>query len=211
MRGSFSSSRLCFRRLFGCARTLAGSAVSPANPSVRNAQEALSKIDHPLSQGARRRKAVFASPDEARTVFASRRVFSAWDPRCLDDYVAGGLRVQPGAGGLWELKCAPQDEASIYPAAARNDLWERLSTIRCPVLLVAGARSDTHPEPLLREMHAQFKSAQLLVVPDASHFVPMERPESLARAIVNFTAASGLDAGAAHIVPQPGLGWSSRL
>ena len=62
------------------------------------------------------------------------------------------------------------------------------------MVLVAGAASHSPRQPFLNEMRERFGSARLEVVPGASHFLPMERPEAVAAvggALLGREAAAG--------------------
>ena len=141
-----------------------------------------------MSTAALRRRASFASLDEARANFAGKSPFRSWDPRALDAYVAGGLR--PTKGGRWELKCQPQSEAEFYRGATEHPTWEHLGEIDCPVHLVAGADSDSHQGAYLQRLAERFQGGELEVVEGASHFVPMERPGLIADWILASVADS---------------------
>ena len=106
-----------------------------------------------------------------------RGAFAWWDEAVLALYAAHGLRRE---GEAWVLKCAPETEAEFYRGAPAHGAWARLHEVACPVLLVAGAASDSHPAAFMEEMRARFGGARLEVVPGAGHFLPMERPEALA-------------------------------
>lgn len=62
---------------------------------------------------------------------------------------------------------------------------EDLQRIARPVLLVAGDRDDVRLEHLL-EIRSHIRGAQLLVLPDTSHFVLAERAEMLTAAVLRF-------------------------
>ena len=137
--------------------------------------------DHPLSVAALRRKSSFPSRDAARENFSTKLPFSAWDPRALDVYLDGGFRTD--SEGRLSLKCRPEIEAEFYCGATEHGAWERLGEISPQVTLLVGEHSDTHQDPLLTAQAEQFRSVRVVVVPGTSHFVPMERPDVVAKAI----------------------------
>ena len=88
------------------------------------------------------------------------------------------------------LRFTPEWEARIYMTGA-PDLWRRLPTLKPPALVVAGSESDTFvPEAVSRTRHA-LPAAEVVVVPDAGHLVPLEKPEVVARLIETFVEESG--------------------
>ncbi len=134
---------------------------------------------HPLSDGALRRRAAFASPDEALANFRGKGPFAGWEDRALEAYVAGCLGRD---GDRWALKCRPEVEAEFYRQATVHAAWERLGEVRVPAVVLAGEGSDTHPEDFARLQAAHLGDATAQVVPGATHFVPMERPAAVAAA-----------------------------
>ena len=133
--------------------------------------------DFPMTQAALRRRRSFPSPEAAVEALRGRGAFAGWDEAVLALYAAHGLRPE---GEAWVLKCAPAIEAEFYRGAPAHGAWSRLHEVACPVLLLAGAASDSHPAAFMEEMRARFGGARLEVVPGVGHFVPMERPEALA-------------------------------
>ncbi|MDH3306008.1 MAG: alpha/beta hydrolase [Acidimicrobiia bacterium] len=137
--------------------------------------------DNPLARIAGRRRPTFASPAEARANFASKPVFARWDERALDGYIRGGL-VQ--TDGDWSLACVPIDEAATFEGAGSVELWDRLGEIRCPVLVVGGEHSDSHPRKFIEDIARQFPEGRSAFVAGATHLVPMEEPAALARVVL---------------------------
>lgn len=126
---------------------------------------------------ALKRKRSFGSRAEALENFASRPTFAGWDRRALEGYVEGGLvEVADGVA----LACAPEVEAEIYRSSRAHETWEQLDHVEIPVLIMAGAESDTIPPDLARAQAARFRSAGVEIVPGVGHFLPMERPELVA-------------------------------
>jgi pimeloyl-ACP methyl ester carboxylesterase len=65
-------------------------------------------------------------------------------------------------------------------------VWRQLRRIRCPMLFVRGARSDTFkPNAASRAGH-RLPGARVVEIPAAGHLVPMERPEEVTRVIFEF-------------------------
>lgn len=71
----------------------------------------------------------------------------------------------------------------FYRGAAAHGAWARLHEVTCPVVLVAGAQSESHAATFMREMQGRFGGARLEVVAGAGHFAPMERPEAVAAVV----------------------------
>lgn len=135
----------------------------------------------PVAEIAIRRKASFPDRDTALLNFRDKGPFAMWTEDALDAYVDGAMRATDD--GL-ALKCAPETEAEIYRVGLAHDTWEKVGSITQPVTLIVGATSTTHHGLYLEELTARFREVRLEVVPDASHFVPMEVPGVVAAAIV---------------------------
>lgn len=143
------------------------------------------RLDHPLAVITAKRKKTFESRAKALENFTSRDAFSNWHPDAMTGYVECGLSGE----GPVQLACAPEVEADIYRASNAHDTYERLGDIEIPVLVMAGVDSDTITPDYARQQAAQMQRAGLEIVPDAGHFLPMEKPELIAdrvRRLVRF-------------------------
>lgn len=132
--------------------------------------------DHSLVEVASKRKNSFDSRQAAFENFSSRGAFSNWDPEALAGYVDCGLQGE----GPVALACKPEVEADIYRASNDHDTFERLGEIEIPLLVLSGQNSDTIAPEFARTQAAQFASAGVEIVPDAGHFLPMEKPDLVA-------------------------------
>jgi pimeloyl-ACP methyl ester carboxylesterase len=142
------------------------------------------RADNEMSDRALRRRRMFSSRDEAAESFRGRAAFVGWDQSAFDGYIRCGL---VGDGPV-RLACEPEIEADIYRGSGAHDTFERVTAIDVPVLLMSGANSDTVPPLLARRQAAQFRRAGVEIVPDTSHFLPMEKPELVAERIRRFVA-----------------------
>lgn len=136
--------------------------------------------DNVLVMGALRRRARFASREEARKNWQGRGPFERWEDRALEAYVACGLR---SSGNGFELACNPADEAEYYRSGYAHNAFDRLSEIGAPVTLVVGEHSRTHPPATVERLVGELRSAAVEVVTGATHFVPMEQPGAVAEII----------------------------
>jgi pimeloyl-ACP methyl ester carboxylesterase len=136
---------------------------------------------HPLVTGALRRRTTFASRRETRNAYSGRGPFAGWTAAALDLYVEYGFR--DGPDGERRLACSPETEAEYYRMATAHGAWERLGEVGCPVTMLAGEHSDSHPPDFAGRLASRFPSAELITVPGAGHFIPMERPEVVGRSV----------------------------
>lgn len=133
-----------------------------------------------LAGAAQKRKPFFDSREAARENFASKPPFNAWHPAALDGYIECGLTdTEKGA----TLSCLPEDEAEIYRTATLHGVWDRLGEIVPPTLIMAGEISETHSHQFVESIAARMRRAGFEMVPNTGHFLPMEKPELLARRV----------------------------
>lgn len=144
--------------------------------------------DNPMAERARRRRKAFGSASEAFASYVGRGPFAGWDDEALETYVEHGFRSE---GGSWVLKCDPDIEAEFYRSATIHGAWDRLAEVGCPVLLVAGEASKSHPAAFVERQADRFSDVEVRIVPGASHFVPMEQPEALGALVAEVMEASG--------------------
>ena len=74
-------------------------------------------------------------------------------------------------------------------ASTRPDL----SSLSCPLLLVAGADDNVSPADLSRAMATEFPAAKLIVLPDCGHWIPLEQPERTCTELLQFLQTAVLD------------------
>ncbi|HSN54483.1 MAG TPA: alpha/beta hydrolase [Candidatus Sulfomarinibacteraceae bacterium] len=143
----------------------------------------------PLARGARRRRDRWPDLEAVRARWQARAMFRGWDPRALEDYLEAS--VTEAADGTWVLRYPRAWEARIFEICP-HDLWPRLRRVEPPTLVVRGSASDTLLPGAALRMAREMPDATVLELEGTSHFLPMEKPEEVARLIVEFTGGSGL-------------------
>ncbi len=114
-----------------------------------------------------------------------------------DPHMTPGSRAIAG----WVASC--ETSSWFDPAIARKfreqltegsderlDLWPLWEALRCPTLLVRGARSDVLPESMAREMLARQPLAHVQTIPGVGHPIPFAAPGELAAALRPFLQSS---------------------
>jgi pimeloyl-ACP methyl ester carboxylesterase len=71
-------------------------------------------------------------------------------------------------------------------ALAGFDVRRRLGELRCPTLVIAGARDRTVPLAAKRRLHRLIPGAELLVVDDSGHATPYDQAERFNAALLAF-------------------------
>lgn len=160
----------------------------PGFPSLLKSTFHMSKI-------ARARKNSFASPEDALEHLKSRPAFETWREPFLSDFTVDGLKQAEGSDD-WQLSCAPAWEAATF-GAQRHKPWTALKKVKCPIVIVRGARQSTLSPKMARHVMRIQPHTVILEPPGTSHFVPMERPYAVRDAISEFLArfVEGFEAG----------------
>ena len=143
-------------------------------------REMAEPVRSPLVEGALRRRANFPSKAAAREAYAGRGAFRTWSPAQIADYVEAGFRQAPEGGVT--LSCTPEWEASNF-RTHNYDPWTAFRESRCPIDIRRAAIASTcrieGEEAELAETGRIF----IEVVPETTHFLPMERPDVVARTL----------------------------
>jgi pimeloyl-ACP methyl ester carboxylesterase len=135
---------------------------------------------NPLSAGALRRRAVFATRRDALANFCSKPPFDRLDPEVLDAYIDNGFVA---AGGSITLRCRREHEALVYAHGFSHDASARLAEIACPVTLSCGADTDAFGPDFLALFAARLTSPTTVVLPGLGHFGPLEDPAVVAASV----------------------------
>jgi pimeloyl-ACP methyl ester carboxylesterase len=156
-----------------------------ASPAARAGAADSFLASRTLADGARRRRSVFASEEEARARLRARFPFAAFDEAAFEAVLAGGLERRDD--GTAALRCPGEREAWCYEGAAALDVWPRVASIRAPLLLVLAEHSAV-PPPLRERLLAGRAGARVETVAGATHFAALERPAEVGAAIGRFLA-----------------------
>ncbi len=143
--------------------------------------------DNPMSTAARRRRGVWASRADARASYASKPPLDALSAEALTAYVEYGTRDL--ADGTVELKCRPEDEASMYAMGAVNGLFARLGDVVCPTRVVCGGTSRSIPPSFGARLAERLPHGSVEVWDGCGHFGPLEDPDRAVESMLDFAAA----------------------
>ncbi len=98
------------------------------------------------------------------------------------------LRREPDGTLTWKYA---RDLREMMRRGGRRepmDLWERLTHISCPTLLVRGAESDVLSAELAQRVIAALPDGRLVEVPEAGHTVPGDQPAAFVDVARRFLA-----------------------
>ena len=115
----------------------------------------------------------------ARSALLKRLVFGRWgasDPAALPPELVEALLAGPARH---------TDTVSAAKALVRDDVRPELEQVRCPVLVLWGARDNQLPVDDAFD-YARRLRAQLRVIADCGHLLIVERPAACADAITGF-------------------------
>lgn len=185
-----AASRLPAAPLVGVGHSLGGTALLLAESTTPGTFAALLCFEPILPSGpgdpsfaerAARRRARFASYEDAVKLLAAKPPLSLLDPAVFTDYLGAGLTDDPD-GGV-RLRCAPDTEAHIYRTAAQSGWRQALPRVRCPVVLLAGQHTVVVPGSYLAEVAAQMADAAAIELLGTGHLGPLEDPAAFAREV----------------------------
>ena len=128
----------------------------------------------PLAVGAARRRAVYASRQEAFDRYKGRGAFATWPDEALADYVRDGFRDRPD--GQVELTCAPDWEAANF-TSHQHDPWGPLHAVRAPVRILRAEQGSTCSADSAAPFQADNPDFSVETIPGTTHFLPIERPD----------------------------------
>lgn len=137
-----------------------------------------------LAEGARRRRNVFDSREQAREGWAGKSFFADWEPRAFELYLAEGLADR--SDGRVELKCPGEIEATIFENGPRVDVMGRAGEIAAPTL-VLWARRGNFPRQHFENLAGRMPRGEVRDA-DTGHLVPMERPGLVVEEVLAFSA-----------------------
>ena len=66
------------------------------------------------------------------------------------------------------------------------DVLDRLEEIDCPTLVIVGEEDHGTPPEMARQIQANVRGAELLVIPSAAHLSNVEQPEAFNQALLSF-------------------------
>jgi pimeloyl-ACP methyl ester carboxylesterase len=147
-------------------------------------------LENPMAESARRRRAVWDSPEQMIERFKRpTSPFATWQDDFLRAYAVYGTRQLDD--GTFELLCPPHIEAQVYETAGSNDGWDRLAEIECRTLLLTGTDSPMWGGGRSDQACERLRNGECEQI-TGGHFFPMENPDAtVARALPFLQANDG--------------------
>ena len=135
--------------------------------------------DSPESTENRRRLLALAERDFPAVIAALMPKLAT--PRHLEDATITGT-IESMALAVGKEGFRRQQEAII----GRADSRPHLKDIRCPALVVAGREDALMPVEILKELADGIPGARLTVIEDCGHMAPIEQPDRVLEAFVQW-------------------------
>jgi pimeloyl-ACP methyl ester carboxylesterase len=67
--------------------------------------------------------------------------------------------------------------AEMFKQAQAHDAADLLPRVAVPTLIVTGGRDRLAPAEWSREMNRMIPGSEIMLIPDATHYCPIEHPE----------------------------------
>ena len=142
--------------------------------------------DNPMSEAARKRRAIWPSREDAIASYESKPPLRALRADSLRAYVDYGMRELPD--GTVTLKCQPEHEAAMYAMGAANGLYSRLAHVPCPVVVVCGGDSRSISPSFGARIVERLPLGTLETWHGHGHLGPLEDPDAAVESILAFAA-----------------------
>jgi pimeloyl-ACP methyl ester carboxylesterase len=141
---------------------------------------------HPLAQGALRRKRQFDSTQAFYERYRQNNLFKTWDEEAFQMYAQYG--TQPDENGGVTLTWSPEWEA-FYFSIGYGAMWQtipQMSQLKLPILIIQGAISDTYTTANYERVKTLVPNATHVQVPNHGHLFPQSAPHETSTIILEW-------------------------
>jgi len=135
-----------------------------------------------LAKGARSRREIFPSREDAYANYASKPPMSTFDPEVLEAYVRFGFEDLPD--GTVRLRCRGEYEARVYENGSRHQAYPHLGEIGCPVVIACGSEGYDFRPAVLGLVAEHIGNGRLEMLAGLGHFAPFEQPGMVAESMI---------------------------
>lgn len=136
----------------------------------------------PPAKIAIKRRDRWESKQAAFESLKSKRVFRDIPDRVFWDYINYGTKVHEDGGVT--LSYSKEWEAQVYMNAANP--WPALKSLKIPVLVVRGAKTNVITNESWNTMRSSLKSFTFKEIEDGGHLVPFEQKSDISELILDF-------------------------
>ncbi|HEY7244631.1 MAG TPA: alpha/beta hydrolase [Xanthobacteraceae bacterium] len=158
-------------------------------PSGHPEFEPFFDLHRDLAESAARRRPAFAAVEDLATSFARTSSFRRMGPEALQRLAAATLRWN-AVKGHYELACAREFESETFRLRHLEDAWARTTSVSLPVCILAGIPDPDENRCLSNVARSLALNGGFAFqsVPDATHFLQLERPRECAAIVDAFVA-----------------------
>jgi pimeloyl-ACP methyl ester carboxylesterase len=142
--------------------------------------------DVSMARAARRRRNEWPSKAAAFAAYASKPPLDVMTEASLHAYVDYGFRDR--GDGVFELKCRPEVEASVFAMAPNHGAFAGLVGVQAPTLVVCGEVTQSIPPDLARMIAERLPHGSVEVMSGVGHFGPQEDPDRAVASMLRFAA-----------------------
>jgi lipase len=139
---------------------------------------------HSLAAKSMKRAKHWKNEIEAWSYLKSKPFFSRWDERVLGLYHKYCMQRQED--GSLNLTCSPQSEVALFLGGRIVNPWPLLEKIECPVLIIEGEITENKGLVDVKKAISLIPGCKYVSVAGASHLIPMEKPDEIAKIINDF-------------------------
>jgi len=186
---------LCFAHSMGAGSSLLAEALHPGRfaplycfePIVVPPGWPLNKeTENRFGAATRRRRRSFESAQKAFENYAAKPPLNELGEASLRAYIEHGFRAR--ADGSVHLKMDPENEALVYQMNFEHPTYERLSEVRCPVLVARGEQISHGPSAWTETIAERLANVETETFDDLGHMGPFEAPARIASSARRFFA-----------------------
>jgi pimeloyl-ACP methyl ester carboxylesterase len=139
---------------------------------------------NPFIERTLKRRRTFDGVEAMFQNFDRKPPYDTWRKDMLRDYCEYGSR--PSDDGRRELRCAPENEARLYETSGDFDGLGRILRAEVPLLILFGELGDSLAASLSDSIAAKLRKGRVVKVAGTGHFMPMEKPDEVARIALDF-------------------------
>ena len=135
---------------------------------------------HPLIQGALKRRREFDDLGKVFDGYRRRGIFRFFSDENLRVFIEG--MTKPKTDGGYELAYSPEWESHIYYTGIWRDwdLWNGLSHLEVPTLIIRGAETDTFWASTAHMVEKKNNpKIKVVSLEKSTHLLPLERPQEV--------------------------------
>ena len=152
--------------------------------------EHVQEMGYTLAEIARKRQNQFKTTEEFVSGLSGKMAFERVSPGVLDLFVRATLRRMPD-GAAWELCCPPEYEAQVFENMFDWTITVDFGSVACPVKVIGA--DPTLPYSFMPSMDMkELLSVDYDFVPETTHLLQLEEPETCASFAIEFLENQGL-------------------